>query len=498
MLKIKGTLRTQGCDIAGEDSLMGLVRFSCVGDSIWIGMRFLGADAIGDLHYCRVNNVNQYVPRIWVDSSSVVSLDHCCFDDGNTAVQVDHSGYLYAQNCSFKNNVNGIFNQSGDSVTVYKCNFEDLSTTGIVSYSGKLEVESSGFYDLDNYGIYASKTYVNANGCDFNDIGYYGLYADSCVSTIEMCNFDEAGRYAIYINSGLAGSSDSTLIGLTSVGRTTTPIVDSSQYCIRVDDNDLVRIEGYQLENYKQGGLYLNNSIAVVNALTIQQMDNYGIYAAGDSDARITGCTMDSTVVGLYCHYYSQPVVRSSNFVNLNTGVRIVSIRSHTPDLGDSVFGYGNNDLQDCSSYYIYQTGYLYPLPLVKAEMNYYGPGGPTGRFSGNIGYEPYLTTPPSAKAGLVPEIPLTYKLHSAYPNPFNPTVNISFSLAEPGYTNIIIYNILGQDVRSLVDEYKDAGEHVIVWDGKDSRGEQVATGVYFYRLVSNDFVDSKKMLLLR
>ena len=499
ILKVRGTLRTSGCDIAGADSLMGLVRFACVGDSIWIGMRFLGADALGDLHYCRINNVNQYVPRIWVDSSSVVSLDHCCFNDGNTAVQVDHSAYLNAQNCSFKNSSNGIFNQSGDSVKVYGCTFEDLSLTGIVTNLGKLEVESSGFYDLPNYGIYVSKTYLEASDCDFSDIGYYGIYADSCVSTIEMCDFDKAGRYAIYINSGLAGSTDSTLIGLVNVNRSVLPMVDSSQYCIRVDNNNLVRIEGYQLAKYKQGGLYLNNSSAVVNGLTIQQMDNYGIYATGNSDARITGCTMDSTIIGLYCYYYSQPIVRSSNFVNLNTGVRIASVSGHTPDLGDSVLGYGNNDLRYCSSYYIYQTGYVYPLPLVKAEMNYFGPGGPNvNKFRGNIDYNPFRYTPPSAKAALVPELPLTYKLHSAYPNPFNPTVNISFSLAEPGYTSIVIYNILGQDVRFLVDEYKDAGEHTIVWDGKDSQGQQVATGVYFYRLVANDFVDSKKMLLLR
>lgn len=141
----------------------------------------------------------------------------------------------------------------------------------------------------------------------------------------------------------------------------------------------------------------------------------------------------------------------------------------------------------------------MYPTPLVKAEMNYYGPNGPdTTKFQGNIDFHPFSWVPFNAKINLIQELPLSYELQSAFPNPFNPQTTISFSLAEPGYTTIEIYNILGQKISTLMDEYKQAGNNTIIWNGTNKAGEQVASGVYFYRLQSGDFTDSKKMLLLR
>jgi len=92
----------------------------------------------------------------------------------------------------------------------------------------------------------------------------------------------------------------------------------------------------------------------------------------------------------------------------------------------------------------------------------------------------------------------LAFKLNTNYPNPFNPNTNILYSLAEPGYTTITIYNILGQRVTRLVDEYKEAGQHMVIWNGQNSRGQPVSSGIYFYRIESGDFMDSKKMMLLR
>jgi len=84
------------------------------------------------------------------------------------------------------------------------------------------------------------------------------------------------------------------------------------------------------------------------------------------------------------------------------------------------------------------------------------------------------------------------------HPNPFNPVTQISFSLAEPGYSTVSIYNILGQRVAMPVNEYKEAGEYTVVWDGRNSTGERVSSGIYLYRLESRSFTDTKKMLLLR
>jgi len=93
---------------------------------------------------------------------------------------------------------------------------------------------------------------------------------------------------------------------------------------------------------------------------------------------------------------------------------------------------------------------------------------------------------------------PTTYKLHQNYPNPFNPETTIKFELPKPGMVRIVIYNILGQEVRTLVNSEHKAGYHMLKWDGADNSGRSVASGMYIYRIIATDYVQAKKMLLIR
>lgn len=97
-----------------------------------------------------------------------------------------------------------------------------------------------------------------------------------------------------------------------------------------------------------------------------------------------------------------------------------------------------------------------------------------------------------------VSEFPENVTLMQNYPNPFNPMCEIEYALSTDCQVTLSIYNILGQKVRVLVDEYQDGGFKSVKWDGKDDQGQEVASGVYFYRLQAKDFVQAKKMLLLR
>jgi hypothetical protein len=83
--------------------------------------------------------------------------------------------------------------------------------------------------------------------------------------------------------------------------------------------------------------------------------------------------------------------------------------------------------------------------------------------------------------------------LLSNYPNPFNPTTEISFILPQAAQVKLEIYNIMGQKVTTLLDQKLEAGEHIVLWDGSNE-----ASGVYLYRLQAGDFAQSKKMLLLK
>jgi hypothetical protein len=100
-------------------------------------------------------------------------------------------------------------------------------------------------------------------------------------------------------------------------------------------------------------------------------------------------------------------------------------------------------------------------------------------------------------------EIPDKFSLLQNYPNPFNPTTIIKFKIQDskfkvPVHTTLKVYNILGQLVRVLVDEEKPTGIYQTVWDGKDAEGQDVASGIYFYRLQAGEFNEVRKMVLMK
>ncbi len=86
----------------------------------------------------------------------------------------------------------------------------------------------------------------------------------------------------------------------------------------------------------------------------------------------------------------------------------------------------------------------------------------------------------------------------SNYPNPFNPTTTISFDLASESNVNITVYNVKGQKVKQLVNDQLSAGQHSIVWNGKDNNNKSVASGLYFYKISTGKSTSMKKMLLLK
>ncbi|MCH7549036.1 MAG: T9SS type A sorting domain-containing protein, partial [Candidatus Krumholzibacteriota bacterium] len=88
--------------------------------------------------------------------------------------------------------------------------------------------------------------------------------------------------------------------------------------------------------------------------------------------------------------------------------------------------------------------------------------------------------------------------LRQNYPNPFNPVTTIEYSLGERSHVTLRIYNVAGQLVRTLIDDVRVAALHTATWDGQNDAGQGVASGVYFYRLQSAGFVQTKKMVLLK
>jgi hypothetical protein len=94
-----------------------------------------------------------------------------------------------------------------------------------------------------------------------------------------------------------------------------------------------------------------------------------------------------------------------------------------------------------------------------------------------------------------------TFKLSQNYPNPFNPATIIQFTLPDeliPIHTTLRIYNVLGQVVRILVDEPREGGHYQVIWDGRDSEGSEVSSGIYFYAVQAGEYRETKKMTLMK
>jgi len=85
-----------------------------------------------------------------------------------------------------------------------------------------------------------------------------------------------------------------------------------------------------------------------------------------------------------------------------------------------------------------------------------------------------------------------------AYPNPFNPSVTLVYSLAEPSQVRIGIYDAAGRLVRALLDERREAGDHRAFWNGRDAAGKPAAAGVYFARIEASGRAESRKLVLVR
>jgi hypothetical protein len=141
-------------------------------------------------------------------------------------------------------------------------------------------------------------------------------------------------------------------------------------------------------------------------------------------------------------------------------------------------------------------TSTYYRITAVDAASNQSGYSGQVSTTSGPQAKEVAEDDKPAGS------LPREFSLHQNYPNPFNPATEIRYELPHAGHVSLVIFNIAGQTIRTLVDEPQLAGYHSILWDGRDATGNEVASGIYIYRFLarSNEaaFATVKKMTLLR
>jgi len=129
---------------------------------------------------------------------------------------------------------------------------------------------------------------------------------------------------------------------------------------------------------------------------------------------------------------------------------------------------------------------------VLELSVSYYGGSGNTQNVIYSTGVT--LTSVPGGERFR----PSNFHLSQNFPNPFNPSTTIHYSVQQGGRVRLVIFNGLGQLVQTLVDEHRVAGEHTATWDGRSESGSRVPSGTYFVELQAGEYTSAKKMLLLR
>ncbi len=140
-------------------------------------------------------------------------------------------------------------------------------------------------------------------------------------------------------------------------------------------------------------------------------------------------------------------------------------------------------------------------------EPEYLDEGLPAGTYNYTVigiytnGATNMLNAQATVTTGIEDEVvlePLVTALLGNHPNPFNPETTISYSIQSDSRVVIEIYNIRGQHIKTLVDDYQNAGRYSVVWNGKDDRGRDAGSGIFFYRMKSGVFTSTRKMIMMK
>jgi hypothetical protein len=377
-------------------------------------------------------------------------------------IYIDDYGHCDLDYSSITNAYNGVEVRSYADLVADHCNISYNVWAGIFCHKSDLKLRHS---------------LITGNG----DYGVYGYYAGAYIYASKFIDND---AYQIYL-ANEAVSGDSTLL----LYDTLTTVSNPWGYGIYVGAIDKAEVYKCFVDRHQQYALTLNNSNAYVHnsvfACHLTLGGLVGIYADNYSFPRIRSCSLDSLII-------------------------CVKTNSSKPDMG-TVGSYGdcslslNGQVGPSSTYYIYHSYRAFIPDTFYAQYNYYYTPQPNPQKfyyvypTSPIKYWPWRTQPPPPpKMEGQPQIPFVFAVKQNYPNPFNPMTAISFSLDQPGFTQITVYNILGQRVISLASQEMAAGEHVVIWDGRTEAGEPVSSGVYFYAIQTAEHFEAKKMTLLR
>lgn len=425
------------------------------GAAIYVGGSLvIEGGGVRPVFQCETQSAGDWGGIVVADGGSVDWGDGCLIYDASTAVTVE---------------------EGAQAMTISGVRVENCSLAGFDLQDSVKLLNDTVLGNPTEAGVIISGCDPTIELCHFTDCEY-GIFAEHWGGKLHASEIDGPGQYGVYlyIAPESFGSDTASLIDVDIVGH-------FSAAHLYADDSASVSIDSCEF------------STSIVD--TVQS--HFGIKAR-------------------YCWIY----VRHSQITNCDTAVYVVNCTGNLGIGNGSEAGHNSITTDTCSDSCAgsrvvavcvpIEYGFDGPDPPgpiceFKAEGNWWGTPTPSSTWFTNVDYDPWLSSDTLLKpapgstlnAGSVAVAAAGITGHN-YPNPFNPSTTIEFSLPTNGRTTIIVYNVLGQTVRVVADREFFAGLNRVVWDGIDNAGRQAASGIYFYLVTSGNRECSRKMILVR
>ena len=409
---------------------------------------------------CDSLSIDSY-PKLWVFSAKGTIQNPIIFQSSFRADGTDPTGEGWQSAIKVRNEETGDIEYVS---TVYNYSKDDWG--GIRNEGGTLTLQNCVISDAE-VGVevtsYQGKTTISETDLSANHFGMK-VHEGASATQLELTNV------------GLYQSRKGIVAGLYGTGHvqlTNATIADNYQGVEFVEDGDSPTMQ-------------LKNTIVAFNEKGVYTQ---GINSGSSPKKRTIGVTLR------YCDVYGSS---EADFQGVYTAMPTVGSTGNVSV--DPKFVVHASDTSEENDYHLQASS-----PLIDA-------GDPSmteadestinmGRYGGTTEYTSVFSGGESSTKPVVlktEDTPLVFSLSQNAPNPFNPETIISYSLPQSEQVKLVIYNVLGQEIRTLVNAFKPAGRYRVVWNSKDDFGRSVSSGIYFYQITAGEFLDTRKMLILK
>jgi hypothetical protein len=399
----------------------------------------------------------------------------------------------------------GIVVYDGATIDMDYCDLE-YATCGITGTAGSnITINNSIISNCQEMGLFQKDVpngTIEISGTKFKDCGTYAMQICGGPTILRGDTISGNVKYGIiYVghdNFELTGCEVTTTNSSSYWGIRITP--DNSQ------NRPKILLTDDHVSGFAQGGYYLencDNQGPDVQNVWAYNSGVYGLYLVncaitlngGAANTRNSFC---NDYYGIYC---SKNTTGSFRWNNIKENRYCVFIdQSSNPDFGNTN-NPGQNSLKRTDNIYNSYEMYSLSRSTISAINNYWGSSDPhLWRLYGRITTTPYLSNDPIQylpKSNPI-EPDISGLAIDNYPNPFNSSTEIRFSLILPGSVSLRVYDIAGRLVRVLANGNYDIGEQSVIWDGTNSSGGKVSSGIYFYSISTPEKTITKKMVFLK